>query len=71
MTHVVFNCDGWEILGHNYEFDLYHTYYLEHLRCPGDRGSWTHHRAVACWGCKEPVPESIQAIIALLMWDKQ
>ena len=68
MTHVAFDCDGWEIVGHNYEFNLDKPYYLEHKRCPEPNGSWTRPPAVICHGCNEPVPESIQGVITLLMW---
>ena len=64
MIHTMFKDKDWEILGHDYEFDLNYPYYIQHAPC----ASWIHSGSTVCSHCKIMVPDSIQTLMILLTW---
>ncbi|KKK96017.1 hypothetical protein LCGC14_2666990 [marine sediment metagenome] len=64
MIHTIFKDKDWEIIGHNYEFELKYPYYIQHANCV----TWIHSGQIICKNCKDTVPDSVQTLITLLTW---
>lgn len=67
MIEVVYEDGDWQILGHDYTFNLSYPFYAQHQACaPHTKGlmDWDHR---TCYDCGEIVPDSIQTILYLLV----
>ena len=67
MTKTVYKSDDWEILGHDYTYNLGYPYYAQHSSCNATTKGlmdWDHRK---CYDCDTIVPDDVQTILYLLV----
>ena len=66
MTTEIFKDKDWSIMTHDYTFSLNYQYYAMHDVCSTSLMDWDHRK---CYDCGTVVPDNIQTLMCLLLWD--
>lgn len=66
MVTEIFNYKGWVIVTHDFTFNLDYKYYSQHRDC--DNAQLIDWDKRKCYNCGTVIPDTIQGIMAFLVW---